>query len=79
MADEALIKAAAELARTAPETWGRFVAAFEVHNDTQRDQVVQSPLDTLQGAQGRARESAHLLKLLKDCVATADKLKEVRK
>jgi len=79
MSDVQLIVASAALARRAPEEWLDFLAAFKNYTDTRRDQCVSSPVDTLQVAQGRAQQCVSLLRLLEECVKTADQITEKRK
>lgn len=73
--DDVLIKASADLARFSPELWRKFITGLEIHTMHVRDLLVNSPADTLPVLQGHAREAAHLLKTLQNCVQTADKLK----
>jgi len=72
---EKLSLAGADIARSAPELWRKFLEAFEVYADQTMDLLVQSPVDALQVRQGHAQQAAHILKTLQNCVATADKLK----
>lgn len=75
LVNESLIFASADLARASPELWRRFVMAFEEHVEDTKDALVQSPVETLRGHQGHARECVHLHRVFQNCVATADKLK----
>lgn len=70
---------AAELARRSPEEWQRFLEALQSLSHHRRDECVSSPADSLFLAQGRARESASLLRLLETCLKTADQIAEKRK
>jgi hypothetical protein len=79
MSDRELIVVSAAIARRAPEEWSDFLAAFKSYTDTRRDQCVSSPVDTLQVTQGRAQQCVSLLRLLEDCVRTADQIAEKRK
>jgi hypothetical protein len=72
--DRDLILASAGLARTSPENWKRFLGALRIYTDTYRDNCIQSPLETLPVAQGRAQSAAHLYNLLASCIASADKI-----
>jgi hypothetical protein len=65
VADDALIRAAADLARASPENWRKFLSAMALRSDQMRELLVSSPIETLQGHQGHAREIAHLLKTLR--------------
>jgi hypothetical protein len=76
MSDRDLILKAANLARRAPQDWEQFIGALKIYTDIRRDQCVSSPVDTLQVAQGRAQQSASLLRLLEECVKTADQMTE---
>lgn len=71
-----LIKASADLARSAPESWRGFLGALRAYTDTQRDNIVSSPLDVLPVAQGRAQACVALLRLMEDCLQNADQIKE---
>lgn len=77
--DRDLILASARLARTSPESWKQFLGALRVYVDTYRDNCIQSPLENLPVAQGRAQASAHLYGLLAECIASADKIEGKRK
>lgn len=77
--DRPLILAAAKLARSSPENWKQFLDGFRVFTDQQRDNCIQSPIENLPVAQGRAQISAHLHGLLSDCLAMADKIEGKRK
>lgn len=72
--DHKLILAAAKLARRAPEDWKQFLGAFSDYSTTQISNCVQSPLEELPRAQGRAQATARLYGLLADCLASADKI-----
>lgn len=69
-----LIMAAARLARSAPENWERFLGALQAHSSQNIQNCIQSPLDELPRAQGRAQATARLYGLLSDCLKSADKL-----
>jgi hypothetical protein len=69
-----IVKAASRLARTAPESWEQFLGAVYAHTELQITNCIQSPLDSLPAAQGRAQYAARLRELLADCIASADKL-----
>lgn len=76
MSQKKLILTAASVARSAGEDWDRFVAEFAAYTDAVKDQCVSSSIETLQVAQGRARECASLLRLLRECRQTADQIME---
>jgi hypothetical protein len=71
--DRELILRAAELARTAPRSWKEFLGALSNYTDHQKNNCIQSPLDQLPVAQGRAQLAAHLHDLLTNCISSADK------
>lgn len=79
MSDRDLIVKSAAISRRAPNEWSDFLAAFKSYTDARRDQCVSSPVDTLQVAQGRAQQCASLLRLLEECVKTADQISEKSK
>ncbi len=70
---------AARVARRAPEEWGALIAALKSLSDHRRDECVSSPADAVFIAQGRARESASLLRMFETCLKTADQIAEKRK
>lgn len=74
-----LCLSAARLARANPELWRQFVADFQQLSAVNLLNLVQSPLESLQTAQGRAQNSAHLHDLLLNCVASADKIESKQK
>lgn len=63
----------AELARTSPR-WSAFLAEFEKYAGRVKDQCVNSAPSDVQVHQGRARESAALLRMFRDCVKEADEI-----
>lgn len=79
MSDRDLILRSATLARSRPQEWSEFLAAFKEYTDVQRERCVSSPLDTLPVAQGRAQNCAALLRLFQECVQNADQIQEKRK
>lgn len=74
-----LILASARLARSAPESWQKFLGALQAYSSQQLTNCVQSPLPELQRAQGRAQIAAHIYGILSDCLASADKIEGKRK
>jgi hypothetical protein len=78
-AEAKLILSAARIARSNPELWRQFVADFQQLSAVHVLNLVQSPLETLQTAQGRAQNSAQLHDLLLNCVASADKIESKQK
>lgn len=74
-AEVQFIHAAAKLSRVAPESFLDFVRAAQSFSAQQTSQCIQSPIEHLPVAQGRAQIAAHLTALLADCVQLADKHK----
>lgn len=72
--DRNLIIRSAILARSAPQAWNEFLGALSHFSNQQKDICIQSPLEQLPVAQGRAQCAAHLLDLLINCLASADKI-----
>lgn len=67
--------AAAEISRRVPdELWKEFLGAIAAYADTARDHCVNSPLELLQQAQGRAQATVAVSRLLHECRATADRI-----
>ena len=74
-----LIVKAADLARSAPRAWTEFLGAFFDYSNRQKDYCIQSPLEHLPVAQGRAQQAAHLYGLFEACVRSADNIEGKRK
>ena len=74
-----LTLAAARIARSSPDAWDRFIAAFQAYSSQQIQNCIQSPLELLPVAQGRAQTTARLYGLLSECVSSADKIEGKRK
>lgn len=72
--DRELILRAAELARTAPRAYQEFLGALSNFTDRTKNDCIQSPLEQLPVAQGRAQLAAHLHNLLNNCLSSADKI-----
>jgi hypothetical protein len=79
MSDRELIFKAATLARSAPEDWKEFLGALTVYTDNQISNCVSSPLEMLPQNQGRAQASVAILRMLRDCLKTADQIEGKRK
>lgn len=77
--DRELILRAAELARSAPRNWNEFLGAFQHFTDQIKNDCIQSPLEHLPVTQGRAQLAAHLLTMLTNCLASADKIEGKKK
>jgi hypothetical protein len=73
------VHAAAQLSRVAPESFADFVRAAQVFSAQQTSHCIQSPIEHLPVAQGRAQIAAHLASLLADCRQLADKHKGTQK
>lgn len=56
--------------------WDEFLAVLEKHSHETAIAMVNSPVDGLEGAQGRAKHAAELVKLLRDAPSTAEKLRK---
>lgn len=75
--DRNLTKAAARLARRAPEEWAAFLSGLEKYAADRMDDLLQSPSgDTLHVAQGHARGVRRILAYLQTCVQDADKMEK---
>lgn len=70
---------AALLARNAPDSWKQFLGAFQDYSSQQIQNCIQSPLELLPVAQGRAQATARLYGLLAECLTSADKIEGKRK
>jgi hypothetical protein len=79
MNDRELIQKAAALARSAPENWKEFLGALSTYTDNQISNCVSSPLEALPQNQGRAQATVALLRLLRECLKTADQIEGKRK
>jgi hypothetical protein len=64
--------AAAKLSRAAPNQWEQFVKAFEMYTAVAVQACVAAPPDKVLIAQGQARQSAEILNLLNEAIATAN-------
>ena len=71
--------ASARLARAAPKSWEEFLGAVAAYHRQQSDNCVQSPLEQLPVAQGRAQNAARFHSLLAACIASADKIERKSK
>lgn len=74
-----LIMAAARVARVAPENWRQLLGALQAYSSLQITNCIQSPLEELPRAQGRAQATARLYGVMADCLASADKIEGKRK
>lgn len=74
-----LTMAAARLARTAPESWKQLLGALQAYSSQQIQNCIQSPLEELPRAQGRAQATARLYGLMAECLSSADKIEGKRK
>lgn len=69
-----LVLAAANLAREAPVSWDRFIAAFENYTGQRMMECVSAEIGMLAVAQGRAQACTILVTQLKDCKKTAESI-----
>lgn len=69
-----LQQATAQLARSAPQSWEQFLAAYRAHHLDILKQIVSSPPETVHVAQGRAKHADELLRLFETAVATAEQI-----
>lgn len=74
MKDDALTKAAAELARAVPNRWQEFVQVFESYSKKRMDELVRSDLSEVARSQGRAQLAESLFALFRDAVKDADRI-----
>jgi hypothetical protein len=72
--DKDLTTPAARLAMAAPNEWKAFLAAFKAYSDGKRDQLVQSTVEELQRAQGRAQAVVSLHGTLSNAVEDANQI-----
>lgn len=73
-----LVRAAARIAQTAPESWQQFLEAVFEFSTAQTTSCIQSPIEHLPVAQGRAQIAARIAALLADCNNLADKSEGTR-
>ena len=73
MKDNLTVKAAS-LARSSPNEWREFLAELAVYCQNRVTECVQSPIEMVHVAQGRAQQCTSLLALLNDAVKNADRL-----
>lgn len=74
MNDKELVLAAANLAREAPMSWDRFIAAFESYAGQRMAECVSADISMLAVAQGRAQACMMLATALKDCKKIAENI-----
>jgi len=79
MTDKELILSAAKLARHAPESWNEFLGALSAHTENYISNCISSPLEALPQNQGRAQSMVALLKVLRECLKSADQIEGKRK
>ena len=72
--NKGMVLAAAHLARSAPQQWDEFVAAFAEYADDRIVDVIQSSPDMLQTTQGRAQGLVAFGKLLDTCRKMAESI-----
>lgn len=64
--------AASNLSHAAPAAWDEFLAAFSEYALRVQNDCIQSPIDTLPVAQGRAQQVARVQEMLASCRASAE-------
>ena len=72
--EQNLILAAARLSRASPESWDEFLSTFTRYAWDMAEKLVQSPVEVVLVAQGRAQGMMILGKLLTDCQKTASSM-----
>jgi hypothetical protein len=72
----ALQLAVAHMARSAPQSWEQFLAAYRVYNNDVLKQVLSSPPESLQVAQGRAKQSDEFLRVLESSLGVAEQIEK---
>lgn len=70
--------AIASLTRSAPTDWERFLAAYRVYNAGLLKQLIASPVDQLQVAQGRAKNGDELLRIFEGARLAAEQITKGR-
>ncbi len=70
----ALQLAVAHMARSAPESWDRFLAAYRVYNLEVLKQVISSQPESLPVAQGRAKQADEFLRILESSLGIAEQI-----
>lgn len=70
---EQVVAAAAKLARIANPEWKEFLLALAAFEEQLRDNVVMSPVETIQINQGKAQLLTGLRRNLENCMVAADK------
>lgn len=71
-----LIAAAAELARTSPQAWSKFLTEVARYTDVGKDQLVACPMQSLEWFQGKTVERVQMYQLLSTCLLEANKLQK---
>lgn len=74
-----LVTAAATLAKTAPFQWQQFLEALAVYTETHKDNLVKSPLERLQIAQGQAQAMVSFTDDMINCIKNADAINTGKK
>jgi hypothetical protein len=77
--DAGLVRVCAALNNSNPELWKQFLAEVRVHANGVMGRLLTSSTETLQVAQGRARECNDLAVLFEGAVQTADRMNQRRK
>jgi hypothetical protein len=74
VARDNLTVAAYELSHAAPVAWETFLRTMTDYVTSAKDECIQSPLEMLPVAQGRAQHAAQLLELLQNCKTTTARI-----
>jgi hypothetical protein len=72
----ALQLAVAHLARSAPQSWEQFLAAYRVYSTEVLKQVLSSPPESLHVAQGRAKQADEFLRVLESSPGIAEQIEK---
>lgn len=76
MSDKDFIPVIAQLARSSPGSWDRFLAAYRAHCNDVLTQTLSSPPESVLVAQGRAKHADELLRLFSTALATAEQMEK---
>lgn len=79
MVDQDLVLAGADLARTAPELWRKFMHEFEAHVKRKVSLMLNAHSNVIQHCQGEAKEADYLQSMLSSAVETANTIKAGRR
>lgn len=77
--EQEVVLAAAQIARTNPAQWGQLVKALTSYSAQITQNCIQSPIEELPRAQGRAQAVVRMASTLADAPALADKIEGRKK